>query len=280
MMNNDDGDLHSLIHTEESNICNIDHASSAYDEGYGSQESTEPPSPENGPEPDFHHSMESSTEDQIPSIDDFSSGLTFEDENVDSIETVTKGIAFVLVKGNPVNKITKSEEIREIVETVKELTEMMRTEMKTHFTEFEKNLRSGLEKTNMGQQGNRGKRSYLVKAHKQLVQKVVGDTPSWRGFANVINCTHLVLEVAKTVGLVKDNRNYKEMLEEVEDQLIKVSKEKFESFIQEMGGFIDIVDYFTHVQKQQIQPETESRFSPYVLGAGALLAFGALFSRS
>ena len=70
------------------------------------------------------------------------------------------------------------------------------------------------------------------------------------------------------------------MLEEVENQLIEVSKEKFESFIQEMGGFIDIVDYFTHVQKQQIQPETESRFSPYVLGAGALLAFGALFSRS
>ena len=58
-------------------------------------------------------------------------------------------------------------------------------------------LEDGIAKTHMGRDNtSNGIRTYLEKAHDQLIKKVVGDSPSWRAFANVINCTNLVLSVA------------------------------------------------------------------------------------
>ena len=58
-------------------------------------------------------------------------------------------------------------------------------------------LEEGMAKTHIGSNsGNNGRGVYLEKAHDQLIKKVVGDSPSWRAFANVINCTNLVLSVA------------------------------------------------------------------------------------
>ena len=58
-------------------------------------------------------------------------------------------------------------------------------------------LEEGMAKTHIGSSsGNNGRGVYLEKAHDQLIKKVVGDSPSWRAFANVINCTNLVISVA------------------------------------------------------------------------------------
>ena len=58
-------------------------------------------------------------------------------------------------------------------------------------------LEDGMAKTHIGRDsGSNGCAVYLEKAHAQLIKKVVGDSPSWRAFANVINCTNLVLSVA------------------------------------------------------------------------------------
>ena len=58
-------------------------------------------------------------------------------------------------------------------------------------------LKDGMAKTQIGtNSGSNGCGVYLEKAHDQLIKKVVGDSPSWRAFANVINCTNLVISVA------------------------------------------------------------------------------------
>ena len=58
-------------------------------------------------------------------------------------------------------------------------------------------LEKGMAKTEIGRNsGSNGCGVYLEKAHDQLIKKVVGDSPSWRAFANVINCTNLVISVA------------------------------------------------------------------------------------
>jgi len=58
-------------------------------------------------------------------------------------------------------------------------------------------LEDGMAKTPIGRDsGSNGRGVYLENAHYHLIRKVVGDIPSWRAFANVINCTNLVLSLA------------------------------------------------------------------------------------
>ena len=75
-------------------------------------------------------------------------------------------------------------------------------------------LEEGIAKTHLGRDtGPNGRGVYLEKAHDQLIKKVVGDSPSWRAFANVINCTNLVLSVA--YKLEKQNQLESHRIKEV-----------------------------------------------------------------
>ena len=75
-------------------------------------------------------------------------------------------------------------------------------------------LEEGMAKTHIGSSsGNNGRGVYLEKAHDQLIKKVVGDSPSWRAFANVINCTNLVISVA--VKLEKKQKLERRRINEV-----------------------------------------------------------------
>ena len=75
-------------------------------------------------------------------------------------------------------------------------------------------LEDGIAKTHIGRDsGSNGRRVYLEKAHDQLIKKVVGDSPSWRAFANVINCTTLVLSVAEK--LQRDRKLESDKIKEV-----------------------------------------------------------------
>merc|ERR1711868_156274 len=69
------------------------------------------------------------------------------DEN--AIDDITKGIAFVLVYEKPTETI-KSANIQKIVMAVRDLTQMMRNDMASHFESFEKNLEEGMNKTHIG----------------------------------------------------------------------------------------------------------------------------------
>merc|ERR1712131_963 len=252
------------------------------DDGYHSQPSSDtPPSPTDETSPPFEDMEGSNFEsgDEDP-CDEFK----YDDEH--AIADITKGIAFVLVHKNSKDKIP-SDSMRKIVQTVKDLTEMMRNDMESHFQKFEEDLEKGIKfgKTTLGETPN-GRGVYLEKAHDQLIKKVVGDSPSWRAFANVINCTNLVLSVA--YKLEKQNQleshRIKELNNKIQDQLVKIVVEKFEDFIKDMGGFIDIVDYFNQVKKNRDREnETTSTgssfFSRTAMFAGAITIGAMLFSK-
>lgn len=65
------------------------------------------------------------------------------------------------------------------------------------------------------------------------------------------------------------------MKTKLEEQLVKIAKDKFQEFINDMGGFNDIIDYFDHVKKCKEQ-ETSAGSSIFAAVAGAL-ALGAMF---
>ena len=80
-------------------------------------------------------------------------------------------------------------------------------------------LKDGMAKTQIGtNSGSNGCGVYLEKAHDQLIKKVVGDSPSWRSFANVINCTNLVLSVA--AKLEKDKQLERHRINQVNHKKI------------------------------------------------------------
>ena len=64
----------------------------------------------------------------------------------------------------------------------------------------------------------------------------------------------------------------------LEEQLVKIAVEKFQEFINDMGGFNDIIDYFDHVKKSKEQETSagSSIFARTSMVAGAL-ALGAMF---
>ena len=68
------------------------------------------------------------------------------------------------------------------------------------------------------------------------------------------------------------------MKSKLEEQLVKIAKEKFQEFINDMGGFNDIIDYFDHVKKSKEQEARagSSIFAKTTVLAGAL-ALGAMF---
>jgi len=249
------------------------------DGGYYSQESSDtPPSPIDEIPPPFqdHSQFERS---QFEAGDEESHD-EFHYTNEYAIDDITKGIAFVLVHENPAEKIG-SANIRGIVRAVSDLTRMMRNDMANHFESFEKNLEEGMAKTQIGKDsGSNGRGVYLEKAHDQLIKKVVGDSPSWRAFANVINCTNLVIAVADKLEKKKqlERQRINQMKTKLEEQLVKIAEEKFHDFINDMGGFNDIIDYFDHVKKSREQDTStgSSIFSRTTMVAGAL-ALGAMF---
>merc|ERR1711990_54042 len=246
------------------------------DFGYYSQESSTPPSPIDDTAPPFQdhsHFEQSQFEDEEP-LDEFHY------KNEYAIDDITRGIAFVLVHEHKAEKIG-SANIRNIVEAVSELTQMMRNDMASHFESFEKSLEDGMAKTHIGRNsGSNGCGVYLEKAHDQLIKKVVGDSPSWRAFANVINCTNLVLSVAAKLEKNQQLERHRidQMKTKLEEQLVKFAKDKFQEFINDMGGFNDIIDYFDHVKKSKEQETSagSSIFARTSMVAGAL-ALGAMF---
>merc|ERR1712012_616739 len=249
------------------------------DGGYYSQESSDtPPSPIDETSPPFLDHSHYETSQFEPADEEYDDEFHYNDEF--AIKDITKGIAFVLVHDKPAEKI-KSSNIRSIVRAVSDLTQMMRNDMASHFESFEKNLEEGMAKTHIGSNsGNNGRGVYLEKAHDQLIKKVVGDSPSWRALANVINCTNLVISVASKLERDKllDSHRINQMKTKLEEQLVKIAVEKFEDFIKDMGGFHDVIDYFDHVKKSKEQ-ETRagsSMFSRTTMVAGAL-ALGAMF---
>lgn len=273
----------------ESIHCGINCDNTTDDGGYYSQESSDtPPSPSDEiPNPILSQISHSSADSQFEegADDESNDEFSFQDEN--DVSNVTKGIAFVIVHEKPAEKI-RSEQIRNIVQTVNDLTQMMRNDMSNHFDDFERNLESGIARTHLGRDnGSSGRGAYLQKAHDQLIKKVVGDNPSWRSFANVINCTNLVLRVAGK--LLKENQlnleTLKQLKNTIENQLVKIAEEKFKSFIHEMGGFIDIIDYFNQVKKNRENESavgtsgSTSFFTKVTLAAGGVALFATLFTK-
>ena len=69
------------------------------------------------------------------------------------------------------------------------------------------------------------------------------------------------------------------MKTKIEEQLVKIVVEKFPDFINDAGGFNDILDYIDHVKNKRLKQETNtgsSIFSRTTMVAGAL-ALGAMF---
>merc|ERR1711953_450371 len=244
------------------------------DVGYYSQESYDTPPPFQ----DHSHFEQSQFEDEEPHDE-------FLYDNEYAIDDITKGIAFVLVHEKPAEKIG-SAYIRRIVRAVSDLTQMMRNDMGSHFESFEKNLEDGMAKTPIGRDsGSNGRGVYLENAHYHLIRKVVGDIPSWRAFANVINCTNLVLSLANKLEKKKQLERHRidQMKTKLEEQLVKFAKEKFQDFINDAGGFNDdtcgLFVYIDHVKNKRLKQETStgsSIFSRTTMVAGAL-ALGAMF---
>jgi len=152
---------------------------------------------------------------------------------------------------------------------------------------LKKSLEDGIAKTHMGRDNtSNGIRTYLEKAHDQLIKKVVGDSPSWRAFANVINCTNLVLSVAGKLQRDRklESDKIKELNAKIEDQLVKIAVEKFKDFVEDMGGFEDIIDYFHQVKKNrdkenEVTSTGSSFFLKTTIVAGALSIGAMLFSK-
>ena len=70
-----------------------------------------------------------------------------------------------------------------------------------------------------------------------------------------------------------------QMKTKLEEQLVKFAKEKFQDFINDTGGFNDILVYIDHVKNNRLKHETStgsSIFSRTTMVAGAL-ALGAMF---
>jgi len=68
------------------------------------------------------------------------------------------------------------------------------------------------------------------------------------------------------------------MKTKLEEQLVKIAKDKFQEFINDMGGFNDIIDYFDHVKKSK---EQETRAGSSIFARTSMLAgafaLGAMF---
>ena len=74
--------------------------------------------------------------------------------------------------------------------SVKRLTEKMRRESPTHFENFVKRLRRAFRNSETVDPI-----VWFSLSFEELIKKV-GESPSWRSFANMLNCIHIVKEVA------------------------------------------------------------------------------------
>ena len=66
---------------------------------------------------------------------------------------------------------------------------------------------------------------------------------------------------------------------------MKIAVEKFKDFVEEMGGFEDIIDYFHQVKKNrakenEVTSTGSSLFSKTTIVAGALAIGAMLFSKN
>ena len=70
----------------------------------------------------------------------------------------------------------------------------------------------------------------------------------------------------------------------IEVQLVKIAVEKFKDFVEDMGGFEDIIDYFHQVKKNrdkenELTSTGSSFFLKTTIVAGALAIGAMLFSK-
>ena len=147
----------------------------------------------------------------------------------------------------------------------------------------------------------------MLRAFKDLVARV-GENPSWRAVANIVNSIHLVNVVSRDyhqrhtrVDSVYLQSKMQEFLENFLELFIssEISKtftvkalhkrlqpemnifknEKFKDFITETGGWDDFLDYYDHVSKNQTDKPSPG-FLEAILPAAAVAGIGMLVFNS
>lgn len=215
----------NLLHGTVSNIVVEDevirHSDSAYSSQGHSSHTNEPPV--------FPEQSIRQTRPPSPTIQ----------EKYNSTNDPFKKVTMVVAHGCIHNEsISQDPKEQKIFDTVQRLTEKMRNESPTHFENFVKRLKRAFENSQTVDPI-----VWFSLSFEELIKKV-GESPSWRSFANMLNCIYIVKMVAK------DHYNH-ELKTSMEKCLIGFICDHFKLFINGSGGWEKIHDYVRHVESHE-----------------------------
>ena len=121
----------------------------------------------------------------------------------------------------------------------------MRGECPTHFENFVGRLDRAFEGSDVMDAS-----VWFSLSFEELIKKV-GESPSWRSFANILNCIYIVKSVAE-----KKNQFNLTLQTSMENVLMRFIKENFQLYIQNVGGWQNLVEYVDNIRQWPVEGET------------------------
>ena len=121
----------------------------------------------------------------------------------------------------------------------------MRGECPTHFENFVGRLDRAFEGSDVIDPS-----VWFSLSFEELIKKV-GESPSWRSFANILNCIYIVKSVAE-----KKQQFNLTLQTSMEDVLMRFIKDKFRMYIQNVGGWQNLVEYVDNIRKWPVEGES------------------------
>jgi len=191
---------------------------------------------------DIHHQTQDSTNTRDDDSGYSSQHSMENDENeADDVGRILKLISKIIVYKLSIEKTCKKAVDKQIVSATLECSDVIRNDKSDHYDNFQRRIKEQMDRSNP-LRNLAEKKHYLFRAFQQLIAKV-SENQSWRAFINVVNVVGLVKSVAESSGCFDQ-----ELREQLSNEFISFSKRQYSEFINDSGGFEDIVDYLRSIK--------------------------------
>lgn len=243
------------LHSGGNNTCEVNPQEPGRDSGYGTDNAHRASTPTSA----------------INSIRDDQEILTRKYRSLDEFDKPLFVIAHGYIFGGDID-FTDNEEHKKIYGEALWLTNKMRGECPTHFENFVGRLDRAFEGSDVIDPS-----VWFSLSFEELIKKV-GESPSWRSFANILNCIYIVKSVAE-----KKHQFNLTLQTSMEDVLMRFIKDKFRLYIQNVGGWQNLVEYVDNIRKWPVEGESLidnlslSSWAATALTIGAVIAAGFSF---